>query len=714
MVYDFKKKKNIIINRIKGLFSKVNGKFKNSLKHGKKEKLDCLSEKNIIIERVKKDIAIIRKSVCKNKEFSNYEKNEKTVNGEKNEKTVKEKRKLFFLTEKIKQTKVYFFLEKYYAQIFLAALILFHTIVNWWWLSVDTLPPGWDQAGHLIESLKIYEIFTHPSIDIFSRLAEVSNYYPPFFEICTVPFYLLFGISDDVAIMTNILFLGILILSVYGIGKKMYNKKTGLFSAFLVSFYPIIFGHLREYLMDVSLTAMVTLSIYLLLKTDYFNNRMYSMLFGISLGLGMLTKWTFVFFICPAILLIIFGLIIKNTNINEVKLNFKSYFFNRIKLFFISKKTRNLLLLSLIGFLIASFWYVPNYDSVKSLLLGHSSDSGAIEGDPEIFTLKSITWYFVGLINHNIFLPFFIVFLIGLFFLIKNISNNKIRTSILLLWILIPWGVFTFIRNKDIRYIMPLLPAIAIISSFWIMNLKKKTIKSLVVLSIVIIALFQFVLITSGVSWLPHEDTISTPIGDLKIYSQHVHVTHHPKAEDWKIEEILANINELNYFRPVICIVPNNYRFMNSNFKYYLELNNYSFISKNIRTNKYEKNLYYCDFIITKSENQGPSFTTKYIEKAMIYIDSNPLIFNDTFTIFEKHSLPDSSVSKIYRRVIPRIKILENKTNLKYNYDIIFENISFKGMNISKKYLENKIYLNIIYCWKSLNKIDKDWVAFVH
>jgi len=42
---------------------------------------------------------------------------------------------------------------------------------------------------------------------------------------------------------------------------------------------------------------MVALSVYLLIRTDYFGNKKYSALFGLSVGLGMLTKWTYFIFL---------------------------------------------------------------------------------------------------------------------------------------------------------------------------------------------------------------------------------------------------------------------------------------------------------------------------------------------------------------------------------------------------------------------------------
>ena len=124
-------------------------------------------------------------------------------------------------------------------------------------------------------------------------------YYPPFRYWTTLPFYLAFGTSLKVAVLSNIVFIALLVFSMYGIGRELWDRTTGLLSALFISALPLIASQFKEYQLDSELTAMVAWSLYALIRTREFSNRRDSLWFGLTFGLGMLTKWTF--FNCMAL-----------------------------------------------------------------------------------------------------------------------------------------------------------------------------------------------------------------------------------------------------------------------------------------------------------------------------------------------------------------------------------------------------------------------------
>lgn len=178
----------------------------------------------------------------------------------------------------------------------LLLLLVFHVANNWIYLSTRVTLWGWDQPSHLLTTLRYHDTLQEPSIRaIFDVLTRPWNR-PPLPWLPAVFFYRLFGVSTDVALMANTGLLAVLIFSVYGIGKRMYGHEEGTLAAFLVSIYPIIFSLSRAAYPDFALTALVALSVYLLLRADNFHNRRGSLLLGLGLGLGLLTKWQFVAF----------------------------------------------------------------------------------------------------------------------------------------------------------------------------------------------------------------------------------------------------------------------------------------------------------------------------------------------------------------------------------------------------------------------------------
>ena len=192
--------------------------------------------------------------------------------------------------------------------LFLTILWLFHLINNYIWLKIDTSPLRWDPGSHYLSSLRFFDVLSYPSIHLLSEIVNVCGTYPPLVGIIPTPLYVLFGRDSDTAIfIMNSIFLFILIFSVYGIGKKLCNNKAGILASFIVTMYPMLFGQTRLFMLDPPLMAMTSLSLYTLLLTDGFKNRKYSWFFGVTLGLGMLTKFTFVFCVIGPIAFVMYS-----------------------------------------------------------------------------------------------------------------------------------------------------------------------------------------------------------------------------------------------------------------------------------------------------------------------------------------------------------------------------------------------------------------------
>ena len=162
----------------------------------------------------------------------------------------------------------------------LALLFVVHVIINRFWLMEDSASLSDDVAVHLQSTLRYYFAIDKSPLDInvYELVTIRTNieygidpmvHYPPFVYILTSVLFLLFGTSPDVAASVNLIFLAILLGSIYGIGKTLYDKKVGLLAAFSVSTFPMVFGLSRLYFLDFALLGMVTLSIYLLIRTDY-------------------------------------------------------------------------------------------------------------------------------------------------------------------------------------------------------------------------------------------------------------------------------------------------------------------------------------------------------------------------------------------------------------------------------------------------------------
>ncbi len=274
----------------------------------------------------------------------------------------------------------------------------------------DNSNPEWDQSWHLMISLHKYYKFKGIDTTKFESAYPIFNwalnYYPPFFHYTTVPFFMMFGPSYDSGMLTNLFYLGVLVLSCFFIGKKLSNNKTGLILAFIVSTIPLYNELMRDYLLDYPLVSMIALGYMFLLYSDNFNNKKFSILFGLTFGCGLLIKWSyFVYFIIPLLKI---------------------------------KNPKNYILPFSIAFLVALPFYIKF--NFLQLLANLSS-----QGNPEFYTFSGITYYLFAIINGFSFV-YFVLFLYSL----KNKKTKPVLGNVFFIC-----GLFTLISNKDPRYIAP-------------------------------------------------------------------------------------------------------------------------------------------------------------------------------------------------------------------------------------------------------------------
>jgi len=363
---------------------------------------------------------------------------------------------------------------KYWLFIFL--LIAFHALNNYIWLKQDPESPGKDFFHHVKIALTyrqgLSEIFSS-DISIANKLRLTFNFFTPthpynpqwpslvHFTVGLTSFLfrdVIFGIR-----FINITYFSILIISIYLLGKKIHSSEAGIISACLVSLYPPVFWISRKFGLDFPLMCFVPLIIYFLIRSEGFQNRFFSIIFGVTFGLGMLIKGQCLFFIIgPLVYAAIKG--IKNKN----RINFIT----------------NLGISLIIAFLIALIWWHWILILIKSGLVGNLllyRQTGP--GFDELSGSGGWVFYLKGIFL-SISLPLFFVFLIGVFYYLKKLKEPVYLT--IFLWLFVPYLIFSLISTKFIECIFAVFGAVALISAVgWLTGPFKKTKKALLCFFIV-------------------------------------------------------------------------------------------------------------------------------------------------------------------------------------------------------------------------------------
>ena len=333
--------------------------------------------------------------------------------------------------------------------IFIAFAILY-LIVNYIWWKINTpIIPQNISATHFI--------------DVFKN--QLLYYNAPLITWIMKIMFFVFGKEYfDLQIMfVNYVFFLIALCFVYKIGVELKDKETGNIAMILFALTPAVYGMSRQYgHQDWHVMVAITVNIYCLIKLNYFEDRKWSILYGITVGLGLLIKDEFLsYFFTPWLYVVIRCLIEKARK----------------------DKIINIFITIIVGSFIAG-WHYFRIEIINKILC---------EPNKEIvqsFILDGINKMTLGLTQELFSLLFAIVFIFGLLYSVF-IYRNK-NKWIIFLWFLVPWLIIIFMQHhKESEYAIGVIPALVIFSSICISNIKYKYLKIITVIIIGIIGLNQ-------------------------------------------------------------------------------------------------------------------------------------------------------------------------------------------------------------------------------
>jgi hypothetical protein len=415
-----------------------------------------------------------------------------------------------------------------------------------------------------------------------------THYYAPLVHMGTAVFFLVFGASRLTGIAINLVSLGVLLGAVYWIGRRLYSPgeedsvagdhsetaKVGrgtigrsfanpaVLAALLAACYHFPAWLIHDAFLDYPLTAMVALSIALLIRAGDFQKRRNALMFGLSAGLGMLTKQTFAFFLLlPAMYIV--GRVLARRDFRAIL---------------------NLALAGLLALAVAAIWYAPHLKDVIAIYK-MNQQAALDENEAPLFSFMSNTVYIHGLLSMQVQIVFGALFLCGLIYQVRmwmlsrkgrphrwmfarkgrpqraaptGDSRWRRENLILYLWIVSGILCFTLVANKDMRYTVPVLPAVALISVTWLGRRSSKTASSDVYPSIPAArrlrgAVAALIVVWAFVSFLNAQwprggmgSYIDTPRFRWMVFARNYFgFDHRPMPDDWGVPEIVSTMSRL-------------------------------------------------------------------------------------------------------------------------------------------------------------------------
>lgn len=497
----------------------------------------------------------------------------------------------------------------------LIIFIIIYIVVNLAWLFKDTLPPPFDQSAHVLIALKFNRLFDHLEKLSLTKLLRTTNYWPPFFHFSAAIVTRVFGFSPDTVALTNFFFLIFLAAALFKIGQNWFSPSVGLLAVFLTLMSPLVFGLVRDNLVDFCLLTTIVCVQYLIIKSRSGWHGKYGFFLGLAIGFSLLTKWTSpVFFAFTAILIFFETWVKKKKGVKSALISAS--------------------VVVLVALAICLPWYIKNLTDFRAGAQHALFADSRLEGDPVDF-LPSLIWYLISLkevIITNRLLPFFLFGLIFYFIWVKNWA----ALVFCLAWICPALFIFIIIPNKDARFILPLFPALAILGAAGLNSIPWKKIRLIFIIILIFIACYQFIAISFG--W------------PKRIV--------HPYAfqafkEDWKIEEILTAIfNSFPEKKLKLAVLANKPYFNPNIFRLFSAIRNFPYEVEEIggRPVNFTQLLGY-NFLILKTGEIALEHTARYrlefLEMFRLWLEEERKY--PSFSLWKKWPLPDGSEALIYK-----------------------------------------------------------------
>ena len=426
----------------------------------------------------------------------------------------------------------------------LAAVLLLHGLANGYWISRDQTLRGNDMGPH-IQGVAIAHSWIAQE-GLVGGVARVSRgkspiYWPSAGYLIWGTPALIFGHSIDAQRNYNLLFLALMAAALLLMGRRLHSWRAGLLAAALIPLYPGVMGEGRQVGVDFPGAAMVTVCMALLLSIRCFAATKRSVALGVWVGLATLVRPHADFFLAaPMLLALVWGLA------RPVGVSRKKVVING--------------LLSLAAvLLVTSVWWFGNLEEIVANFVRHQDGYGfarkgssflfylralVLSASPFLLGVSGVSLVMVGIhcwherkvergsgsmksaartamdsdSKHNCddlpgAVPGASRFAGGAVPGASRFAEGAAEPLVPNLFLLVAWmiggvGILSQIQVHMLRYLLPLLPALALVTAVGLMSLRHRALRRVAV---------GAVLLGAGVAWLfDTVDLVGLPLPQVR------------------------------------------------------------------------------------------------------------------------------------------------------------------------------------------------------
>jgi len=380
---------------------------------------------------------------------------------------------------------------------------MFFSLLNWLSIIDFHFLNMWDDSIYGIMSLRGIDLAVG-SGNINRFFETIPSKFPPMVFISNAAAAAVFGRGALAMRAIHSIWFGFFLWGCFRVGKKLGGYWYGLLSAALLG--SVLHIYSGEVLMEASMFAAVSWSIYYLLEINTKRTIKNAVLLGVFIAIGALSKTTFIPLVGIAALVFLVSDWLEN------------------------RDTRMLFLAGVslaTVFLIAAPWYVPNFRDM--FVYARNSRYWAPHSLGPVFALSTFKKYFIKLHGY-LGGPLSFLIILSLFLCITNllkkigsVKNLLVKNRVELMFMLS--GMITFAPlllsdNKNVRFISPLLiPIVFLVVLIFIRQVRERKILSTSIFTVLIL-LQMLRVFPTNLSIIPGKNVLPSVIEKLSFLSR--------------------------------------------------------------------------------------------------------------------------------------------------------------------------------------------------
>jgi hypothetical protein len=468
------------------------------------------------------------------------------------------------------------------------------------WTAIDTRPPEWDHANHLERAVTCAQDLGKGD---WRTILQRSSFYPPIVPCAAGLLYRLLPTDAAAAEAVMLLFLGAGMAATYALGRALAGGTAGVAAAWIFGTAPFVIFSALRFQLDLPLAVLVATALLVLIRTDGFTHVGWSLVAGLVFGVGMLTKPPFAAYVLPPVL----WMLVRERH---------------------RRAFANAALAALVAAVVAGAWYGPRMVGMPRQIALRAVTHGAEEGKPPTLTSEALTFY-PSTLPTELGLLATVLLLAGLVVALLR------RQGMVVVAFVVPFALFMLLRNKDMRYILPLLPVAAALGGLVVGALSSR----LGSVALAVLALVGVVQV-SAVAW-----AVPPPL-ELPWRRMPWVLESAPVRDDWRQRDLLRMIVQDRAGQPATVSIVPNYRFFSvSNFRYYAVRD--ALPLRFVRARPGEP--LDIDYMILKTGNQGPDFSVGKTLQVIDRLARDPALAR-AYPVIADLPLPDGSTATLRAR----------------------------------------------------------------